>query len=76
MSVGELSILDHTGDTKLIWNSDNQDEIDNARETFDRLKKKGYIAYSVEKGGDKGKVLTKFDAACEKMIMAPAMAGG
>jgi hypothetical protein len=76
MSQGELSILDRTGDTKLIWDSNNPDEVANAQETFDKLKKKGFIAYSVEKGGGKGKVLAKFDPQAEKIIMTPAMAGG
>ena len=73
---GELSILDRTGDTKLIWDSNNRDEVSVAQETFDKLKKKGFIAYSVMKGGDKGQVLTKFDPNVEKIIMSPAMAGG
>jgi hypothetical protein len=76
MSQGELSILDHTGDTKLIWDSNNGDEVSNARETFDKLRKKGFIAYAVKKDGEKGEVLTKFDPTVEKIIMCAAMAGG
>ena len=32
--MGELSIMDDTGDTKLIWSANNQDEVDAAKEMF------------------------------------------
>ncbi len=64
------------GDTKLIWDAGNQDEVDNARETFKRLQGRGYAAYAVKKDGEKGKVVTEFDPEAEKIIMAPAVRGG
>ena len=72
----ELAILDHTGDTKLIWDPDKADEVETARDTFNKLKKKGYVAYSVNRKGDKGEVLREFDPTAEKMILAPQMVGG
>lgn len=72
----ELCVLDQTGDTKLMWNSDNKDEVDAAKEMFDKLKKKGYLAFSVKANGDKGEAITKFDADAEKIIMAPPAVGG
>jgi hypothetical protein len=72
----EMTTLDRTGDTKLIWDCDNADEVTSARQTFNNLKRKGYIAYSVKKSGKKKDVLTSFDPAVEKMILAPPMAGG
>jgi hypothetical protein len=74
--MSELHVMDETGDTKLIWDKSNRDEVKNAEETFDRLKKKGFIAYSVDKEGGKGKVISAFDADAQKIIMSPAMAGG
>lgn len=71
-----LHILDKTGDTKLIWSSDNDDEIENARQTFQNLKKKGFTAYAVNSRGQKGEVLQEFDRTAEKIIMAPALVGG
>jgi len=52
------------------------DEVDNARDTFTKLKKKGYLAYSVNANGKKGEVLDEFDPKAEKIIMAPRMVGG
>lgn len=74
--MNELRAIDATGDTKMIWSPDNADEVAAARASFDALKKKGYIAYSVKPGGEKGEVLAKFDANAEKVIMVPAMQGG
>lgn len=72
----EMSILDESGDTKIIWSEGNADEVDNAKATFDRLRKKGYVAYSVNRKGEQGVVVTEFDPALEKLILAPQMKGG
>lgn len=64
------------GDTKLIWNADNNDEVTNARRTFNELRTKGFTAFSVKPGGDKGGQITEFDAEEESIIMVPRIAGG
>lgn len=74
--MGELRIIDATGDTKLIWNADDENEVENAKRTFDDLKEKGYGAYGVKKDGEKGMMLHEFDPEVEKMIMAPPLRGG
>lgn len=72
----ELIVLDQTGDTKIIWDSDKAEEVDQARETFNKLKKKGYMAYKVNKKGEQGEVIREFDPDAEKMILAPQTVGG
>jgi hypothetical protein len=72
----EMCVLDRTGDTKIIWDPENADEVETARQTFDKLRKKGYAAYSVKKNGDKGEVIREFDPNAEKLILAPQMVGG
>lgn len=74
--MGELRELGPQGDTKVIWDADEEDEVEAAQNTFDDLKEKGYFAYSVKKDGDKGRVITKFDPDAEKIIMAMPMRGG
>lgn len=64
------------GDTKLIWSSDNSHEVENARATFDRLKKNGFAAFAVKKNGDKGEQIFAFDPEAEKIIMTPQLRGG
>lgn len=77
MSSGLMEVIDHTGDTRIIWDRDNPAEVENAKRTFSDLRKKGYIAYSVSgKSGEKGKVINEFDEDAERLILAPAVAGG
>ena len=64
------------GDTKIIWNSDNAEEVSNARRTFDDLKKKGFAAFAVKANGDKGERIFAFDEDAEKLIMVPPLQGG
>jgi predicted acetyltransferase len=73
---GELAVMDRTGDTKTIWDSDNKDEVEIAREQFDKFKAKGYLIYNVAKGGEKGEQMLKFDKNAEKMIAVPKIVGG
>ena len=65
------------GDTKVIWDSSNDDEVAAARSTFDRLIAKGYTAFRAEgKNGEKGEKITKFDPNAERMILVPRIQGG
>ena len=73
---GEMSILGREGDTKLIWSSDNADEVEHARKTFEELTKKGFSAFNVKKLGGQGERITKFDPEAEKMILVPQFRGG
>jgi len=74
---GMLRCIDENGDTKIIWDRGNRDEVEAARETFNRLKKKGYLAYEVKgKEGNKGDVIDEFNPEAERLIMAPRMVGG
>ena len=74
---GELLELNSSGETKLIWSKDNADEVENARQTFVRLRTKGFAAYSVKKvSGNKGEIITEFNPDAERIIMAPPMRGG
>lgn len=74
--LGNLSVLDRTGDTRIMWDSGKSDEVAAARKTFDDLKKKGYWAYAVKKSGEQGEVIQEFDPELEKIILAPRMQGG
>lgn len=76
MTEHTLHVLDHTGDTRTLWNPENQAEVDAAKETFTRLKKKGYLAYSVDESGERGEVIREFDPTAGRIIMAPQLVGG
>lgn len=70
-------VIDRTGDTKHIWDRRNEAEVDAARELFKKLKKDGYTAYNVKgKDGEKGSVMSDFDAQAERVIFSPRAVGG
>ena len=75
---GEMSEINHMGDTRIIWDKDNPDEVAVAKSAFDRLVgKKKYAAFEVKgRKGDKGSQIRKFDPDAERIIMVPPMAGG
>jgi hypothetical protein len=64
------------GDLKINWDSKSKDEIDAAREQFNSMKKKGYLAYAVKRDGSPGKQITEFDPDLELIIMSPKLVGG
>lgn len=71
-----MRVIDPSGDTKIMWDSAREAEVDVARNTFNNLRRKHYTAYSVKKNGEPGRVITEFDPDAEKIIMSPPMAGG
>jgi hypothetical protein len=68
--------MDHSGDKKEIWDPDNRDEVDAARETYNRLVKKGYLAFKVKRDAEKGSQIHEFDPDAGKMILCPPVVGG
>lgn len=73
-----LSIADSTGDTRIMWNPRDKDEVATAKAAFDAALGKGMLAYSVDPGtGDSsGEVVRKFDAKLGKVIMTKPLQGG
>lgn len=71
-----IAILDKSGDTKIVWDPNRPEEVENARQSFDSLKEKGYTAYKVNRDGEKGEVARNFDPTAAKIILAPRMVGG
>lgn len=74
--INQMRVMDKSGDTRVIWDPDNEDEVAQARKTFDDLRSKRFVAFRVGEGGRKGEQIREFDASAEKLILAPPMAGG
>lgn len=74
--MGELAIMNTTGDTKVYWSATNPDEVESARKTFRDLRGKGHLAYRLLGDGSKGEQLLEFDPNAAQIILAPAMKGG
>ena len=72
-----IHTLDKSGDTRLIWDRSNRDEVDAARRMFNDLRAKHFTGYRAEgKEGKKGEVIRDFDESAERIIMVPRMVGG
>lgn len=75
--MGEMAVMGRSGDTKVIWDADNETEVENARRTFKELTGKGFAAWSVKgRNGDKDHRITEFDPEAERVILVPPMVGG
>jgi hypothetical protein len=73
----EMAVMTpEAGDLRIIWDSDRAEEVAHAKKTFDEFKSKGYLAYKVSKGGERGEVMNHFEKEAEKVILAPRMMGG
>jgi hypothetical protein len=74
----ELVITDATGDTRIMWDPRNKDEVATAEAAFDAAKAKGMLSYSVdaETGERTGEVIQKFDKKLGKIIMVRQTRGG
>lgn len=72
----ELCVLDASGDTRMQWDPNNPEEVAKAQARFNELVKQGYLAYSVNKKGDRGTVMASFDPTAERIILHAAMVGG
>lgn len=76
MATREMRTMGTSGDTKLVWDSQQDDEVANAKRTFNDLKKKGYAAFAVGPKGKQAEQIKEFDPDAESLIMVPAIAGG
>jgi hypothetical protein len=73
-----LHITDASGDTRIMWNPRDKDEVAAAKAAFDAAKGRGMLAYSVdpESGDSTGEVIREFDKKHGKIIMVRQTAGG
>jgi hypothetical protein len=72
-----LSIADISGDTRIMWDPNNRDEVKTAKAAFDAAKSRGMLAYTVDpKSAEKGEVVREFDKDLGKIIMTKQLVGG
>ena len=71
-----FQLMDETGDSKKIWNPDVPDEVEDAKESFKRLKKAGYAFFHVDAKGNQGEQMNEFAPRSGRYIAVKALAGG
>ena len=75
--MGEISILCTDGYHKIIWDPENEAEVEVAKMSFEKLiNEEKYTAYKVDKKGEPAKKAKKFNPKWGKLIMVPPIAGG
>jgi len=74
---GIIQVLGKEGDTRIMWDRRNNDEVAVAKAAFDAAKAQGSLIYRAEgKEGTRGTQVRTFDKKAERLIVVPAMAGG
>lgn len=66
---GYIAELNHEGDTRYTWNRNNKAECEAAKEHFEALRLKGFLAFKVRRiTGIKGEAVQEFNAEAGKYI--------
>jgi len=77
MTTGVMHELNHEGDTKIVWDSENPEEVAVAKAAFTAARKKGMLAYAAQGAkGERGSQVREFDASAERIILVKPMQGG
>jgi len=77
LGFGAFAVMGIEGDSKHIWDKNNQAEIEAAKVLFNTLvKEKKYLAFKVNDKGDKGEQVREFDPKEERYIFSPPLCGG
>lgn len=73
---GELRTINRKGDLRIEWDSENKEEINAAREAFDKKIKAGWSAFREKTKGEKGEKIKEFNPESERVILIPPVSGG
>jgi hypothetical protein len=78
MTSGTLHVMSREhGDIRKEWDPSNEDEVADARRTFEFFKgEKRYLAYRVNDNGEPGETMSVFDENAGAIIMSPQPEGG
>lgn len=72
-----MSVLNGEGDSKVIWDPSNDDEVEAAKCQFDILINKNFSIFKVGKDHEQtGGALKKFPKKAGKLIAIPKIVGG
>jgi hypothetical protein len=63
-----IATPDISGDVKITWDPTNPEDVKNAKDHFDKLKKDGHIFFKVGDDGQKGKKVKEFDEKMAELV--------
>ncbi len=74
---GIMHKLGTEGDVPIMWDRENDFEVEIARKAFDEARHNGFIVYRAEgTDGHRGEVVREFDPDAERLIMVAPHQGG
>lgn len=74
--MGQMSIMDVTGDERLSWDALDEVSVHRARNRFKELISQGYKAYRINHVGKAGEPISEFDPFALEIVMRKILAGG
>ena len=76
--MGTMRILDHTGDTAVTWDIDDETTIRAAEDLFERLAAESKMAFARSPGAsaEEAERIRRFDPAAEEIIWVRPIQGG
>lgn len=74
--MGTMRVMDQSkGDFEVAWDEGDESSVENARNAFGDLRRKGFNVFRMTDGA-KGEQMRDFDASAGKMLAIPPIAGG
>ena len=64
------------GDRHIGWDTSDEKGVAKAKKEFDKLKKKGFRLFKVDRSPKPGEMVAEFDPSHKEYVAVPAMAGG
>jgi hypothetical protein len=76
--MGTMRILDHTGDTMIVWSVDDPESVADAARVFDRLARERKIPFARAVGAPatEAERIRTFDPAADEIVWVRPVAGG
>lgn len=74
--MGNMRTLSPSGDVKLSWDPNKDDEVEVAKKVFEEKTKSGWSAFRDKGAGTKGDKIKAFDRYAERIILALPLSPG
>lgn len=63
-----IATPDTCGDVKISWDPSNPEDVKNAKDHFEKLKKTGHLFFRIEADGKKGSKVKKFEDGMGELV--------
>jgi hypothetical protein len=74
-AMNEFKVLDPDGHTSTLWDPDNAEDVERAKRAYEKLVRRGYRAFHMEKSGD-GRLREGFNPREKDTLLVPPIHAG